>query len=52
MSKLGTLLAIPIGLLAIRSLQDKVVDEPDSDPIIPTATERPKQRDDGTFFGL
>jgi hypothetical protein len=52
MSKLGTLLAIPIGLLAIRSLQDKVVDEPDSDPIIPTTTERPKQRDDGTFFGL
>ena len=52
MSKLGTLIAIPIGLLAIKSFQSKVIDEPDSDPIIPTATERPKQRDDGTFFGL
>ncbi len=53
MSKLRTLITIPIGLFAIKRLQEKAVDEPQSKPIIPsTAPDRPKQRDDGTFFGL
>jgi hypothetical protein len=53
MSKLKALIAIPIALLGVKRLQETVIDDPNPKSIIPTtAPDRPKQRDDGTFFGL
>jgi hypothetical protein len=53
MSKLKALIAIPIALLGVKRLQKTVIDDPNPKSIIPTtAPDRPKQRDDGTFFGL
>jgi len=55
MSKIQGLIAIPIALFGVKWLQEQVTDEKPQDivPLIPTtAPDRPKQRDDGTFFGL
>ncbi len=42
MSKLGALVAIPLGLFAIKQLQKQFPDDPNSTPLIsPTPTETP-----------
>jgi len=51
--KLKALVLIPIALLGVKRLQDKIKEEPTTiKPLIPVIIERPKQRDDGTFYGL
>ena len=37
MSKLTTLLAIPVGLFVVKGLQDTVTNQPNTKPIIPTS---------------
>ena len=50
--KLKALVLIPIALLGVKRLQETVIDDSNPMPLIDTVTERPRQRDDGTFFGL
>ena len=55
--KIQALIGIPIALFGVKWLQQQVKDEKPQDikPLIPEPTDvpaRPKQRDDGTFFGL
>ena len=55
MSKIAALIAIPIAYLGVKRLQEEFPNEQPQDikPLIPPTTpERPRQRDDGTFFGL
>ena len=57
MSKIAALIAIPIAFFGVKRLQEEFLDEKPEDikPLIPEPTDvpaRPKQRDDGTFFGL
>jgi len=56
-SKIAALIAIPIAYLGVKRLQEEFPNEKPQDikPLIPEPTDvpaRPKQRDDGTFFGL
>jgi len=52
--KLKALVLIPIALLGVKRLQEKIESEPPTTilPLFPEVVDRPKQRDDGTFFGL
>lgn len=55
--KIQALIGIPIALLGVKWLQNQVINEKPEDikPLIPEPTDvpvRPRQRDDGTFFGL
>ena len=55
--KIHALIGIPIALFGVKWLQNQVTDVKPEDikPLIPEPTDvpaRPKQRDDGTFFGL
>ena len=55
--KIQALIGIPIALFGVKWLQNQVTDVKPEDikPLIPESTDvpaRPKQRDDGTFFGL
>ena len=55
LTDLPSLLVIPIALFGVKRLQEAFPDEKPQDikPLIPTtAPDRPRQRDDGTFFGL
>ena len=56
MSKIAALIAIPIAYLGVKRLQEEFPNEKPQDikPLISTTDvpDRPKQRDDGTFFGL
>ena len=56
MSKIAALIAIPIAYLGVKRLQEEFPNEKPQDikPLISTTDvqARPKQRDDGTFFGL
>ena len=56
MSKIAALIAIPIAYLGVKRLQEEFPNEQlqDIEPLISTTDvpDRPKQRDDGTFFGL
>tara|TARA_R110000824_G_scaffold176381_1_gene355313 strand:- start:626 stop:799 length:174 start_codon:yes stop_codon:yes gene_type:complete len=57
MSKIAALIAIPIAFFGVKRLQEEFPDEKPEDikPLIPEPTDvpaRPRQRDDGTFFGL
>ena len=55
--KIQALIGIPIALFGVKWLQNQVTDVKHEDikHLIPEQTDvpaRPKQRDDGTFFGL
>lgn len=42
MSKLGTLVAIPLGLFAIKQLQEQFTDEKDPKPVVPESEPEPE----------